>query len=459
MHKITKDALTLLVFSAVAGIASYLYFFAMARMLSIEDYGLLSSINSLLYILSIPQETIRTVLSVFIAKFNVKKEKGKMHSLISSYLKRMFLFSGILFVIFLALSPLVAMLLHASFSILLATSLSLIFAFALPVVWGVLQGLEKFKEMGINDSVFNVAKLVAAMVLVLMLPSNMKIYGALLSAPISMALAFFLGFWYFKDIRKIKKQDVKEKTTRYSLATLLIFGLVTLMYSVDVIIARFFLTPKMAGIYGAISTIGKALFFIATGIKRVMVPNLAEEDEKQHKKESMGILKKAGGLIAGLFGAAFVLSLFVSEWVVKIVLGSKYLIAAPYLKYMVIAMALFSFSNLLVYYNLVTNKNKRITFQVLLATTFLQIALMIFFHQNIMQLIWIQIALYGALLIIMIVISLVPHKEQEPLEPLGSINIFNVEKSKKKEAKERQESISKKERYKNQPPLKKKWTK
>jgi len=456
MHKITKDALTLFIFSAVAGIASYLYFFAMARMLTIEGYGLLSSLNSLMYILSIPQETIRTVISVFIAKFKARDEKGKMHSLFSAYLKRMFFFSGILFIVFLAISPLIAMLLHTTFSILLATSLSLIFAFALPVIWGVFQGLEKFKDMGINDSVFNVAKLVAAMVLVLMLPSNMKIYGALLSVPVSMALAFFLGFWYFRDIRKIKKQEVKEKTTRYSLATLLIFGLVTLMYSADVIIARYFLTPKMAGIYGGISTIGKALFFIATGIKRVMVPNLAGESEKG-KKASMAILKKAGSLIAGLFGAAFVLSLFLSEWVVKIVLGSKYLIAAPYLKYMVIAMALFSFSNLLVYYNLVTNRNNRITFQVLLAAAFLQIALMIFFHQNIMQLIWVLMILYGVLLISMIIISLVPHKEHEPMEPLGSINIFNTEKKENKGIKKHsKKSVLKKERYKNQPLLKKK---
>ena len=451
MHKITKDAFTLLIFSAVAGIASYLYFFAMARMLSVEDYGLLSSINSLIYILSIPQETIRTVISVFIAKFKVNDEKGKMHWLMSSYLKKMFLLSGILFVIFLAISPLIAMLLHTTFSILVATALSLIFSFTIPVIWGVLQGLEKFKAMGINDSVFNVIKLVAAMVLVLMLPTSMKIYGALLAIPLSLGLAFLLGFWYLKDIRKEKKQKVREKTTKYSLATLLIFGLVTLMYSVDVIIARYFFTPKIAGIYGGVSTIGKSLFFIATGIKRVMVPNLAGENEKKHKNESMDILKRAGGLIAALFGAAFVLSLLFSEWIIKIVLGSKYLVAAPYLRYMIIAMALFSFSNLLVYYNLVTNKNKKMTFRILLSAAFLEIASLIFFHQNIMQFIWVLIIINSLLLISMVVVSLVQHKEHEPLALLGSINIFNKEQKPKSK-----ENILKKERYKKQPLLKKK---
>jgi O-antigen/teichoic acid export membrane protein len=451
MHKITKDAMTLLIFSAVAGIASYLYFFAMARMLSVEDYGLLASINSLMYILTIPQETIRTVVSVFIAKFRIKNEKGKMHWLMSSYLKRMFLLSGILFVIFLAISPLIAMLIHTTFSILVATSLSLVFAFVLPVMWGIFQGFEKFKAMGINDSIFNVAKLVAAMVIVVMLPANMKIYGALLSVPISTGLAFILGYWYFKDLRKAKKQKSEEKTTKYSLATLLIFGLVTLMYSVDVIIARYYFTPRMAGVYGGISTIGKALFFIATGIKRVMVPNLAGEHEKNHKKESMNILKKAGGLIAALFGGAFILSLFFSEEFVKIVLGSKYLIAAPYLKYMILAMALFSFANLLVYYNLVTNKNKKITFRILLTAAFLQIALLIFFHQNIMQFIWVLIVLNALLLISLFVVSLVQHKEREPLALLGSINIFHKEQ--KPESKKKN---LRKERYKKRFLLKKK---
>jgi O-antigen/teichoic acid export membrane protein len=450
MHKITKDALTLLIFSAVAGIASYLYFFAMARMLSVEDYGLLSSINSLLYILTIPQETIRTVISVFIAKYKVHDEKGKMHWLMNSYIKRMFLLSGILFVIFLAVSPLIAMLLHTTFSILVAAALSLIFSFTIPVIWGVLQGLEKFKEMGINDSIYNVAKLIAAMILVLMLPTSMKIYGALVSAPISLGLAFLFGLWYLRGIRKVKKKKTSEKTAKYSLATLVIFGLVTLMYSVDVIIARYFFTPKIAGIYGGISTIGKALFFIATGIKRAMVPNLAGENEKEHHKESMNILKKAGALIAGLFGAAFLLSLFFSEFVVRVVLGSKYLVAAPYLKYMIIAMAVFSFSNLIVYYNLVTNKNKKMTFRILLSAAFVEIASLIFFHQSVMQFIWVLIIVNSLLMISMIIVSLVHHKEREPSAFLGSINIFNKEQTKKDETKK------KKERYKKRPFLKKK---
>lgn len=81
MHKVTKDAFTLLLFSAVAGIASYLSYFILARILSVEEYSLFYSIGALLYILTVPQETIRTVVAVFVTKYYNKKQLGKINDL------------------------------------------------------------------------------------------------------------------------------------------------------------------------------------------------------------------------------------------------------------------------------------------------------------------------------------------------------------------------------------------
>jgi O-antigen/teichoic acid export membrane protein len=418
MHNVTKDALTLIIFSAVASIASYFYTFAMARMLSIEEYSLLYSIIALTYILTIPQETIRTVISVYTTKYNVKKQNGKIKGLMNFFLKRMFIFSIILFVIFLALSPLLVGLFHTNYWILIAAGTVLIFSFILPVIWGIYQGLGKFKALGINNSIEGLLKLGIGILLVSILPVTIKIYGALVAAPISILLAFLVGIFSFGFLKKFKAEKVKEDFKRYSLATFVIFGLVTIMYSVDIIMARYFLSPKTAGIYAGISLICKAFFFIATGTKRAMMPNLSAGNEKKQEGECQKILKKISLMMLILFVSAFVLFWIFPEQIVHVVLGERYNLAIPYLKYMIIAIAFFSFGNLLVYYNLAINKNKMMTARILASAAFLEIVLLILFHKSLMSFIIILMIIYALLFFAMLTITIIQprHAEKEKKE-------------------------------------------
>ncbi len=424
MHKVTRDALTLIVFSAIASIASYFYTFAMARMLSIEEYSLLYSIIALTYILSIPQETIRTVISLYTTKYDSKKEYGKIRGLMKSTLKKVFIFSIIAFIIFLAISPLLTGLFHTNYWILIVAGSILIFSFMLPVIWGVYQGLGKFKALGINNSIEGIVKLGIAILIVAILPLNIKIYGALAVAPISLILAFLIGILSFGFLKKFKTEKIKESFGKYSFATLIMFGLVVLMYSLDIILARYFFSPKISGIYAGVSLICKALFFIATGAKRAMMPNLtiAAKNEKKQEFECQKILKKVSLMILILFAAALALFWIFPEQVINLVLGSKYLDAAPYLKYMTVAIAFFSFSNLLVYYNLSINKNKRMTIRVLGSAAFLEIVLLILFHNSIGQFINMLLIVYILLFISMVTITIISPKqaikEKQELEKL-----------------------------------------
>jgi O-antigen/teichoic acid export membrane protein len=416
MHKLTKDILTLFTFSAFAGIASFFFSFAMLRMLSIEEYSLLYAITSLLYILTIPQETIRTVISRYVAKYNTFKEKGKIAGLMKFATKRVWIFSIICFLIFLAISPLLVKLLHANFLFLAVTGSNLLLAFLLPVMWGFFQGFGKFKELGINNSVESVSKVIFAILFVIILPLNIRLYGVIFAGPISMVMAFLLAFVSLKHIKKEKAKKVKENLTKYSLATLIIFGLVTLMYSVDVLIARYFFTEKISGIYNSIALLSKFLFFIAVGAKRAMMPNLVEKKEKKNEKEVMKILKRISLILFILFAVFFIMSILFPKQIVFLVLGSKYELAIPHLKYMVAAMAFFSFANLLVYYNLSLDQNKKMTIRILASSAFLEIILLCFFHKTLRQFIWMFLIVNIILLIAMAIITLIKPKPELTIE-------------------------------------------
>lgn len=386
--RFNKNVISKLSFLIIAAIASYAFYFLMARMLSIEDYGLLYSLIALTYLFTVPHETIRTVIARYTVDLATKKKYGKIKYFFITSVKKIFMYSLIAFFVFLALLPLLTKFLRASLAELIIIGSSLLIAFLLPIIWGLLQGLQKFGHLGMNNSIEGIAKLAIAATLVLI---GLGVSGALISMPLSMLIAFFAGFWPLKKIINAKTEKFKEKKIiRYSLAAFIIFLFFVAMYSIDVIIARYFFSEKLSGLYSGASLISKFILFISITITRVMFSAVAEQSEKsatieeKHKK-GRTILIHAGIYVLILTGILLLISIFAPQLIINIVLGSKYLEIAPILKYMIIAMGFLSLSSLIIFYNLSIDWNKRLTARILGTFLFLLIALLIVFHNSIMQ--------------------------------------------------------------------------
>jgi len=404
-QKLFKNVFTLWSFASFAGIASALFYIFMAQFLTVEQYSLLYSLVAFSYILTIPQETIRTIIARICCKFTGQNGKRKIKFLFIKFLKQMFLFGIIAFVIFIFLIPYLKLLFKTTFLPLFILGIALVFAFLVPITWGILQGLFRFKQLGLNNSVEMIFKLIIAVALVAILPMQFKVIGAIIAIPASLLLTFVFGLIPIRDILKEKKKKFKEEgTSRYALASLTLFTLVAVMYSVDVILARYFFTEKVSGWYGGLSMIGKSLFFVAMNAKRVMLPSVAKEEK--HVQQTRKTLAKTALLIGGLFLLFFIVSIFFPKTVIMIFLGSKYLTVIPYLKWMVLAFAFFSLANLLVFYNLSINKNKKISARILASGTFMQIALLIIFHSTLMQFISMVLVVNAVMFFLLLFVSL-----------------------------------------------------
>ncbi|MCL6500642.1 MAG: hypothetical protein K6T16_01255 [Candidatus Pacearchaeota archaeon] len=321
-------------------------------------------------------------------------------------IKNIFIFSIILFAAFLLLLPLWVQVWHTNVWTIIIISFSLVVAFILPVVWGVLQGTNRFGQLGINNSVEMVAKLAVAIILVL---AGTGIYGVLVAIPLSLIVAFFAGLIPLKDIIRVKAKSFSfEKTImRYSLSAFIIFFLFISLYSIDIIMARYFFSPIDAGLYSAISVIGKVVLFGSAGLTRAMFSEVTEKHEKQKtersRKESRKILFRALGFLATISGIILFLSFIFPEVIINLVVGNKYIAATPLLKYMVLAMTFLSFSSLIIFYNLSIDWHKKTTARILSAALFLQIAFLILFHGSVEQFVKVilgaNIGLFLALLI------------------------------------------------------------
>ena len=404
---LTKRTFLLWTGLSLAAIGSYLFYFIMARMLSIEDYGLLYSLIALTYLFTIPHETIRTVIAKYTTYFWIRKQNGKIKGLAFKSIKIISIASFFVFVIFLIFLPLWTEIWHTSIWSLVIVGLSLLVTFLLPVIWGLLQGMNRFGHLGLNNSIEMIIKLVVAIVLVSI---GFGVNGALIAIPLSIAIAFFVGFIPLKDITKVKKEPFDKKSEKqiihYSVSAFIIFVFFVTLYSIDIILARYFFSALDTGLYSAISVISKIVIFSSIAITRVMfsevVEKHGEKNSEKSRKKSRKILFRAIGFLCVLIGLFLFLAFIFPELIINIVVGSQYLGATPLLKYLVLAMCFLSFSSLVVFYNLSINYHKKITAKILGAALFLQIALLILFHANIEQfvkvILGVNIGLFLALL-------------------------------------------------------------
>jgi O-antigen/teichoic acid export membrane protein len=200
-----KDTLAkqgLLLFSAnfIFQSLNFFYQFAMGRLLGPADYGVLGVLFSIAYLLLAPINTIQTVLTKYITTFLAEKRLGAIKFLFTKSLRKIFIVSFITFIVFLSISYWLSKFLNIDnvWYIVVFGTFFLI-AFITALVRGFLQGLQKFKLLGVNLLVEGASKLSIGIMLVLI---GFKLYGAITAITLSLSLAFILGFVYLSKKMK-----------------------------------------------------------------------------------------------------------------------------------------------------------------------------------------------------------------------------------------------------------------
>jgi len=166
-NELFRGSLILFILINLGNLINYLYQIVMARMLGPSDYGTLAVLISLTYIFAVPTIAIQTAVSKKIAIFNATKEYNKMNGLFFSFLKKLFIFSIIIFILFVILSFFIIKPLNIPFWLLVLTGTLIIFSFVYPLAAGSLQGMKKFSALGWNTFLVFFIKIIAAIIFVI----------------------------------------------------------------------------------------------------------------------------------------------------------------------------------------------------------------------------------------------------------------------------------------------------
>lgn len=354
-----KNSLILFVLMMGANVFNYLFQIILGKLLAVEDYGILNTLMSMVTILSIPNLLFVMVVARYTAIYSAYNENKKINALLRFGIK----IALVVAVVLLVFGALGADFLCGIFGIsesnyfimiTIVVGITLIASIAI----GVLQGLKKFFNYGIQNLANVGCKLFFSVILVYL---GMGLYGVLVALLIGIVVACVYSYRHaIKSIGTIKEKVKIElpykEIIRYSFGTFIAQLCITVLTNGDILLVKMFFSETEAGIYSSAMVLGKIAMYIAGAVVAALFPMVAEAYAKG--KETKGLFIKALFYGGGSAVACSCGLVFFGELIIKILFGSRYELALAYLPYVCLFIVPLTFLTVIMNYVLAIGDTK-----------------------------------------------------------------------------------------------------
>ncbi len=344
-----KKAFFLIFIANSGNLAAYLFQVLSARTMSPSDYGLFNALNSLVVVLSSPIP----VGNMLVAKMTIKVSSIGEQLVIA--LRNFLLKKGIILAIIIWLMgflifpwlqkyfhlnqkmPLYILLAHAGLVVLI------------PIFLGMLQGLRFYMVQALGMALFNWGRLASGGIFAYdgYLTVSEALFCALLSTILVTSLAAIFLKCKLQKGPLSKRIDLKS-LLRKELSTsfpylALNYLTVALFLNADMILARHYLSTKEVGLYAVAAILGRIAFYLPGILVAVLFA------ESVRRSTGRNLLKI--GVLAGLASFSFGgLCWLAPEFLISLLMGTKYVGAAPYLRVIAMGMSFLALANLVFTY-------------------------------------------------------------------------------------------------------------
>jgi len=383
---IKKRLLTGAAFFVAANLFSNFLNFAfnafLGRELALESFGVLTLMNTIIYLLSIAAGAYGTVLNRQTAFLEAKNKKEKALFFLKQSNRYALFITGALSILWLVASPYLSAFFNIdNILIILLFSPIISILFLSAANKGYLQGGFQFGVGALLVLAESIAKFIFAVAFVY---AGMEQFVAL-SLPLSIAFAYVISVLIISKVTMKSAPDVSKPPPSYVFpsgfyAASLVAGLSTAAFlSVDVLLVKHFMSPQEAGEYSLLSLVGKMVFFFGSLLNFAIIPFTAH-DQAQQKNPGRRFFKIVLGMLF-LVGGSFVgLGLF-GRLLVPLFFGAKATAIVSYLLSYSFSISFFTISNTFVTYHL-ARKDYRFSMVALLSAVFLSVGI-VYSHSSI----------------------------------------------------------------------------
>lgn len=395
-HPLFSGSAMMIIGSNTINLINYIYHFVLGKLLGPVNYGELVALISVIGLLGIIPGSLSLVIIKYISSAKNKEEKA----VLINWLKDIsFKVSLGLFIFIVIISPLIVSFLHITqISYIFLVAIISFFAIPSQVNKSILQGLLKFTEMIISILIENLTKLGLAVLLVYM---GFTIGGVMVSLTIAVIVGWYISKTYLNNLQREKNYALLDMRPMilFTLPVMVQSFAVTSLISSDLILVKHFFSPYDAGIYSAISTLGKIIFFGAGPISSVMFPIVAGRQSRGEDHKKVFLYSFFATLIFALV-LLFIYWLFPAV-VISALYSSSYLQAKNLLIWFGIFVSLFTACSLLINYSLSLGKTRIVIFPLFAAVA--QIIIISVYHQSLFSVIIASIVVMTLLLVSLLI--------------------------------------------------------
>lgn len=379
----------------------------MARMLSVQDYGILASLGAITYVFGIFSESLQTI----IAKYTVLNahDDGVIKNLLRKFMRKGRNFATLIFILYLIVSFLIYFFTSIPYMLLAINGLLLYVVFLLPVTRGVMQGKKQFSQLSLSLVIESTLKLTIGTILVFI---GWRVYGAIGGLLFGTIIAFILSFIPLRKIFSSKEKQFNSVSVyEYAKPTTFITSIIVVFSTIDVLIAQVIFDSETAGAYAIASILGKIVMWISVPIGKAMFPLSAESQEQPLKNRK--IFKTALGIIVILIFSVICFFILFSDKATQIFSGKSIPDVVKILPYLSITFGFIALANVILLYKLSIGRIKG--YPILVIFCIIQIFLFLIFSRDILSFTF--SFLISSVLLFIGAIFAMNYKKQEILPP------------------------------------------
>jgi O-antigen/teichoic acid export membrane protein len=328
--------------------SNYIFHVAVSRLLGPSEYGTLAALLAVVMILSVPLSVAQTVVAKRVAILRADgrdREASETAAGTTKALLRVGVGSAVALA---ALSPLLADFLRAPLVPTALIAPYFLVSLLLSVPLGVLQGRLRFSSLAAVAILGVVVRLAVGIGLVVL---GLGVTGALLGTVLAQALSLLIAFPLLRLGREVwsgARRNTALLRGEFAPA-LFALGAFWLLAEIDIVLARRFLDPDVAGQYAGGGLLARALLFLPAAISMVALPRFAEARDGDDARRR---LRLALGAVLGLLLLAYPALILVRGFAVSLAFGPDFAPAASLIPLLAAGMGAVAVVGLLTHFHI-----------------------------------------------------------------------------------------------------------
>lgn len=383
-------------------ILNYLFNLVVARNFSLSLYGEYVSALSYVMVFSVPLTAFSMVVVSKIGSVKVDQRKNMARNIESWVLSQMKSYFWGLVLLLIVLGYVLHIKGNLDYATILFIYCSVFLTLFSNLYLSSLQAFKEFLLAGLFIVFSSSLKLIAGLAVVFFFPTLRNLYIAIVVF-VSLSLVLGRKLILYVSTNKIKYLKFNHfyyylKRKKIILPLLATLGF-TCLVNVDIILVKKFFDADNAGLFAALSLLGKIILYVSIPISTVAYSFFVDQDDE---KKTNSVLLLSGLIFIFIGVISSIIYYYFPELVITIIFGPKYL----HIRDLLFLSAIFGtfYSLVTLYTQFLISKQSNWAIAPLIAVVF-QIILIYIRHQSLYEIMAINILVTGPLFLVLAIVS------------------------------------------------------